>query len=220
MATLVVAAAVCRGACTSGSQITGLPLSSRPIAICCRSWMLWAMSWSCFTICWIISLFMDPVLCSARLRSKMEFFFPGWEAAVSPTLGALGLRDTTEGSGEGTVKPHRCAEGKQDPGRVQAGAEGEAGTKQGSPGSKGSRLGAGVCGPACPLQVAGGADNKDSSWPMPDSANVWGVTVPPGEPVIRHCLDLAWEERGILEAAPSLCSPSSSLRGTHGAGVP
>lgn len=27
----------------------------------------------------------------------MEFFFPGWEAAVSPTLGELALGDTAEG---------------------------------------------------------------------------------------------------------------------------
>lgn len=77
MATLVVAAAVCSGACTSGSQITGLPLSSRPAITGGKSWMLCAMSRSCLTICWIISLFTLLELCSARLRNRIEFFLPG-----------------------------------------------------------------------------------------------------------------------------------------------
>lgn len=76
MATLVVAAAVCSGAWTSGSQITGLPLSSRPAVMGWRSWMLCAMSWSCLTICWIISLLTVLELCSALFRNRMEFFFP------------------------------------------------------------------------------------------------------------------------------------------------
>lgn len=83
MATLVVAAAVCSGACTRGSQITGLPLSSRPTATCCRPWMLRAMSQSCLTICWTISLFTGPELCSARFRSKMEFFLPGQREGIA-----------------------------------------------------------------------------------------------------------------------------------------
>lgn len=87
MATFVVAAAVCKGAWTRGSQMTDLPLSSRPAITDGSSWMSWAMSWSCFTICWMISVLRLPELCSALFRSKMEFCFPATEMGEYKTEG-------------------------------------------------------------------------------------------------------------------------------------
>lgn len=75
MATLEVAAAVCRGACTSGPHSTGFPLSRAPVPGA-RPRTPRAVSLSCCTKCCSTVPPLLPGLGSERFRCSTELFLP------------------------------------------------------------------------------------------------------------------------------------------------